>query len=185
MIENTSVRRFPLSRQRGYTGFLPTAILLSLTPGCPPVVVDDNGNDNQPQAASAEIGYMEQGTTNYTRVEDGEVMPLFTSGQGGSHMFVVLRADGFPVDDVGDAEITVRQYITLASDERVLHDFTQQVPFSRIDNGQIAAAERIVIFAARPEEVNGQIVNILFTLTSVEDPTIAATIEQTLLMTLR
>jgi len=158
---------------------------LALLTGCPSATPVDNTNDNQPVAASAEIGYTDEGGVSYTPVSDGEVMPLFTSGQGGSHMFAVIRAAGFPVDESGNAEVTLHQYATLAPDAIVVHDFTQVVTFSRLDNGQITTPERIVIFNALPEDVDGQLITITFNLTSVADPTITTTLQQTLLMQLQ
>lgn len=159
-------------------------LYLTLICGCPAGGDNgnENGNDNQPDPASAEIGYTDESGLNYTVVGDGEVMPLFTSGQGGSHMFVVLHATGFPVDENGNAEINVDQLVTLGEDGRVLHDFDAQVTFSSLEDGVLTTPERIVIFDAAPDQVDGQILSIDFVLTSVADPTVTASIQQTLLM---
>jgi len=166
------------------TSYLLGLLALTLTPGCPPTVVDGNTNDNEPTAATAEIGYTDEAGLNYAVVGNGEVMPLFTSGQGGSHMFAVLRASGFPVDENGNAEINVDQIITLDPGGRILHDFSSQVTFSSLEVGQLTTLERIVVFEASPDDVNGQSINIAFLLTSVADPTVSAVIQQSLLMQL-
>lgn len=158
---------------------------LMLVPGCPPPAIDGNTNDNEAAAAAAEIGYTDANGENYTVVGDGEVMPLFTSGQGGSHMYAVLRASGFPVDEDGNAEINVAQVVTLVSNAQELHRFSTQVTFTSLDDGQLTTLERIVIFDAPPEAVDGQVLAIDFLLSSVSDPTVSARIQQTLLMQLQ
>jgi len=160
-------------------------LLASLLAGCPAAPVDDGGNDNLPPTGlTVEIGYTDETGLNYQVIPDGGVMPLFTIGQGGSHMFATLRATGFPVDEFGTANINLDEFVTLGPDQRVIHNLSEPVTFFSIADDGVEVQSRRIVFDALPTEVDGQLISVEFTLTSVADPTINARITQTLLMDL-
>ncbi len=144
----------------------------------------DGDNANCPPMLAAELGFTDDETLAYTRIEDGGVMPLFTGGQGGSHIFATLRATGFPTEADGTAQIRIRQRVTLESDGRVLNEFSQIVPFQPAPDGSVEVRSRFVFLDAFPRDIDGETILVDFTLTSAVDETVTAQILQTLLVDL-
>jgi hypothetical protein len=138
-----------------------------------------------PMAATAELGYTDIEDSTYLTVGNGATMPLFTGGQGGSHIFATVRATGFPLTPEGKAVIQLAQRVTMPAGGMVLHDFTQTVTFEPIGSGMFEIASRFVFLDALPADLQGKTANVSFVLTSLDDPATAAQIDQTVLLQLQ
>ncbi len=145
----------------------------------------DCQNGMDPMEPTAELGYTDPADDSYVAVPDGATMPLFTGGQGGSHIFATVRASGFPTASDGKATIQLAQSVTLSGSGEVLHDFTQTVTFEPIGNGVFEIAERFVFLDAVPVDLHGRNAGIDFVLTSLEEPDMTARISQTVLLELQ
>lgn len=175
-------RRTPRVRAALFVGLLSSLGLVAL-PGCPPAA--DDGEPNQPsEPASAELGFTDFESGAYARVSDGGVMPLFTGGQGGSHIFATLRARGFPAAENGIARIQLAEVVTRADTSEVLHDFTQTIDFAPRDDGAVEVTSRFVFLDALPDDLDGTAATVRFVLTSADDAAIGAAIEQTIVLDL-
>jgi hypothetical protein len=148
---------------------------------------DNTSNDNQSAQVSAVFGYTDllDPDTPFIQVGDAEIMPLFAGSQGGSHIFVTLRVDGFPETEPGEARIRVAEVVTLNSDGRVLHDFEQVVRFEQAEDGYMEIVTRFVFLDATPGEIAGEVVSVVFTLTSTADEQISTQIAQSILLELQ
>ncbi len=170
-----------------YRGTL-TTLTLALFTGCtvPPAGNGNtNNNDNNGDSPSVQFGFTDDNAV-FTAVGDDEVMPLFTGGQGGSHFFVTLRTSHFPLEDNGDALISIDQSVTLESDGRVLHSLEQVVlRFVPGANGVAEVQSRFVFLDAQPNELDGQTAAIDFVLTSAEDPQVSVQVAQSVVMQLQ
>lgn len=155
---------------------------VALSNGCTTGPVDGPPPPPPPPAVTAELGYTDQLTGAYNRVGEGEVMPLFTAGQGGSHFFATYRVTGFPVEADGSAEILVDQFVMLAETGSVLHDFDQPVLFQTNAAEILEVPSRLVFLNGLPFFLNEQVVNVDFTLTSVADPKVSARIQQSVML---
>ena len=129
-----------------------------------------------------EIGFTDLDSGTYRVITDGQVMPLFTAFQGGSHIFVTLRATGFPDTEDGAVNVVVAQIVTRLDSGDVLNEFTQTIPFTEIDESRIERESRFVFLDATPEDIDGQTVMLSFTLTAQEDDSIVAGITQTVVL---
>jgi hypothetical protein len=145
---------------------------------------NNDNNDNNGDLPSVEFGFTDDNGV-FTAVGDDEVMPLFTSGQGGSHFFVTLRTTHFPLEDNGDALISMDENVTLESDGRVLHNLEQVVRFVPGANGVAEVQSRFVFLDALPNELDGQTAAIDFVLTSAEDPQASVRVTQSVVMQLQ
>ncbi len=134
---------------------------------------------------TAELGYTDLDNNTFTPVPDGATMPLFTGGQGGSHIFATVRASGFPAGEDGKATIQLAQNVTLSDSGAVLHDFTQTVSFEPIGGGLFEIASRFVFLDAVPTDLHGQNADIDFVLQSLDQPEITAQINQTVRLELQ
>jgi hypothetical protein len=174
----------PRARRRSRR-FAPSSfVLAALLPlgGCPQSGgIDESG---QPVPPSAELGYTDAVAGVFVAVADGGVMPLYTGGQGGSHIFVTIRAQGFPTDAVGNATIVVDEAVTLVDSGQVLHDFAQTVGFSRTD-GAVEIQNRFVFLDALPDNLDGQRATLDFTLSSAGGEGVQANVTQTVELDLR
>ena len=174
-------------------GTVVTTVMLAI--GCiPPPPVSDGGADcaldatcDQGQVPSpapqVEIGFTDSTDDTYKVVDNGGAMPLFTALQGGSHIFVTLRAAGFPNATGGEASVVLAQRVTLLNGD-LLHDFTQITRFTEIDGGFIELESRFVFLDALPEDIDGQTAILSFTLTAVEDESVVADLTQNVVLEL-
>jgi len=144
----------------------------------------DGGGTDDPPPVKAELGYTDQETGIYTPVGDGEVMPLFSSGQGGSHIFATLRATGFPTAEDGGADIALVEDIRLASSGISVHDFSEIVRFETTPDGHLEAASIFMFLQILPFIADGQTVDVAISLTSAEDMEVTAQIAQTVVLSL-
>ncbi len=132
---------------------------------------------NQPLGEpTAELGFTNLQSETYSPILDGDVMPLFTGGQGGSHIFATIRITNFPANGNGQAEVLISQLVQRSDDGTVVHQFDQQVDFQPIGNGVFEEASRFVFLEAIPAELHLQEVEIVFQLTSVPQPETSAEI---------
>lgn len=125
-----------------------------------------------------EIGYTDDQTNDYAPTPDGSIMPIFTFGQGGSHMFVTLRVAGLDVPPDGTLEVSYE--ITHTDDDSELSAFSQLTQFSALGEGAFEASRRVIFLSAFPEVLHGDIVRCSFVVTSPDDVTQSVTIEQEL-----
>lgn len=167
------------NRRAAYLAAVCVMLPLTLAGSCVP------SNDETTGPAAVEFGFTDEGSGDFVPVAEGEVMPLFTGGQGGSHIFVTLRASGFPIDSDGKAGIVVAEIVSLADSGVVLHDFTQTVAFNEIGNGQAEIRSRFVFLDALPEDLDQKTAIVDFTLSSAADPSIRAQVSQTIRLDLR
>ena len=130
-----------------------------------------------------EVGFTDLDSGTYRVITDGQVMPLFTAFQGGSHILVTLRATGFPHAE-GGTDVEVAQTVTLLDTGDVLNEFTQVLPFAAIEESRIERESRFVFLDALPKDIDGQTVMLSFTLTAQEDHSIVAGINQTVVLEL-
>ncbi len=129
-----------------------------------------------------EIGFTELDSGAYRVITDGQVMPLFTAFQGGSHIYVTLRALGFPYSEGGTVDVEVAQIVTLLDTGAVLNEFTQTIEFTEIEESRIERESRFVFLEAVQADLDGQTVTLSFTLTAQEDDSIVAGINQTVVL---
>ena len=129
-----------------------------------------------------EVGFTDLDSGTYRVITDGQVMPLFTAFQGGSHIFVTLRAAGFPHTEDGTVDVVVAQIVTRLDSGDVLNEFIQTIPFTAIEESRIERESRFVFLDATPEDLDGQTVMLSFTLTEPEDGSIFASITQTVVL---
>jgi hypothetical protein len=163
--------------------YLVSGLALASQAGCPQPT--DGGDPNVPsEPASAELGFTDFESGAYARVSDGGVMPLFTGGQGGSHIFATLRARGFPAGENGIVRIALAEIVTRADTSEVLHDFTQTIDFAPRDDGAVEVTSRFVFLDALPDDLDGVTTAVRFVLTSAEDSAITTTIEQMIVLDL-
>lgn len=141
-----------------------------------------DGKCNQASSSAAEIGYTDPAGV-YQEIKDGDNMPLFNMNQGGSHLYVTVRATGFPPPMEGVVGITLRQRVEVPELMEVPHDFTANLPFTPIEDGRIEFPRRFVFFAIRPFELDGKDAVVTFTLTAFDDPTISVVVERMVVLT--
>lgn len=146
---------------------------------------DGNTNGSGEPKAIAVLGYTDPLSRAFTPVADGEVMPLYTGGQGGSHIFVTVRINGFPASDEGYASVRLDEVVTLESDGRVLHDIEQVVRFLPVADNTMEISSRFVFLDAVPTTINGRVAIVDFGLTSEADPAVTARIRQSILLDLQ
>jgi hypothetical protein len=154
-----------------------------LSGGCPPVEMDPNAGGGQDMTdetpdPSVELGFTEALSDTYTRVGPDEVMPFFTSGQGGSHIFATIRATGFPIDDAGMSSIALTEIVVLSDTGQELHNFTQTVAFEQVAGDMVEVASRFVFLSALPRDLEGRLASVTLTLVSTTDPTRIANLIQ-------
>ncbi len=128
-----------------------------------------------------EIGFTDLDSGTYRVITDGQVMPLFTAFQGGSHIYVTLRATGFPYSE-GGTDVEVAQTVTLLETGDVLNEFSQVLPFAEIEESRIERESRFIFLDALQSDIDGQTVMLSFTLTAREDDSIVAGINQTVVL---
>ena len=143
--------------------------------GCP----DPMMNDPDP-VPTAELGYTDLTTDAYSPVPNGATMPLYTGGQGGSHIYATLRATGFPAGGDGTVSIQLAQTATRVSNGTLLHDFAQPVVFVPLGDGQFEVKSRFVFLDALPADLDGQAVHFVFVLTATDQPDKTVRIDETL-----
>jgi hypothetical protein len=135
-----------------------------------------------PADPTVEFGFTDADTLSFVPVLEGETMPLFSSGQGGSHIFVTLRVTGFPVAPQGITEILIDEKITREFDQFVLHDFEQVVSFTPSPDGPLEVQSRFVFLDSIPREVDGQSVFVEFTLTSTMDDSVSVNVSRSIIV---
>lgn len=145
---------------------------------------NDNTNSNSSQA-TAVLGFTNPTTTAFQVIGHGETMPLFTGGQGGSHLFVTIRATGFPRSADDSATIRVAQFVELGATGQELHNFEQAVRFAPLSDDTSEVASRFVFLDAVPSSLDGELANLAFELTSTTDDQVSVTIMQTVVLDLQ
>ena len=148
----------------------------------PNEVCEDSSCVTSPKP-KVEIGFTDLDSGTYRVITDGQVMPLFTAFQGGSHILVTLRATGFPHAE-GGTDVEVAQTVTLLDTGDVLNEFTQVLPFAAIEESRMERESRFVFLDALPKDIDGQTVMLSFTLTAQEDHSIVAGVNQTVVLEL-
>ena len=128
-----------------------------------------------------ELGFTDLDSGAYRVITDGQVMPLFTAFQGGSHIYVTLCATGFPYSE-GGTDVEVAQTVTLLETGDVLNEFSQVLPFAEIEESRIERESRFIFLDAVRADIDGQTVMLSFTLTAQEDDSIVAGITQTVVL---
>lgn len=146
--------------------------------GCPPPAGDDPNDGTNELPPSVEIGYIDEVAGTYRRVGEGEVMPLYVGFQGGSHIFVTLRATGFPTDQDGKASIVITERVTRTGTPVVLSDFSQTVLFSLNGDGVLELPSRFVFLDSPTADINDTDAVLSFTLALESDPQVAAQVTQ-------
>ncbi|MCB9851010.1 MAG: hypothetical protein H6817_09950 [Phycisphaerales bacterium] len=136
-------------------------------PGCtaggPNPDGDGDMNSNGPDPVDSkvvEIGYTDLDSEVYAALGEGATMPLFTAFQGGSHVYVTIRARGFPMD-AGDAtDLSLEEIIRVVATDEIIHQFSQVVSFSAIDADTLEVASRFMFLNATPDELDGATVRV-------------------------
>lgn len=145
-----------------------------------------NGVEPIPTDTTAELGFTSLVSQAYTTVPDGGTMPLFTGGQGGSHIFATLRITGFSANVNGTVDIELTQTVTRTSDGTLLHpEFLQAVEFAPIGNDVFELPSRFVFLDALPEDLDMQSVEIEFRLRAAAQPSVSAEVQQTVILQLQ
>lgn len=169
----------------GWSGRTLAAVcLIALAIGGCPEPGNDGGNAD-PTPAAFEIGYTDESTGTYSIVRGGEIMPLFTGGQGGSHIYATLRATGFPAKADGTADVLLVERVTATATGAVLHDFQQRVNLRPLAGGTFELRSRFVFLDALPEVIDGVQARLEFSLTSELDPSRTASVTQVVILDLR
>lgn len=150
------------------------ALTLTLVGGCPPDMMDPMVGP-----LSADFGFTDEADDSYTSVGQGEVMPLFAGFQGGSHVFVTLRASGFPTDSAGKASIRLAQRVARAGSGVALSEFSQDVMFERNAEGVLELADRFIFLDAATPDIDETDAVMTFTLTSISNPAMTTTVTRT------
>lgn len=146
----------------------------------PNEVCEDSSCATSPEPR-VELGFTDLDSGAYRAIADGQVMPLFTAFQGGSHIYVTLRATGFPHSE-GGTDVEVAQTVTLLDTGVVLNEFSQVLPFAEIEESRIERESRFIFLDAFQANIDGQTVILSFTLTAQEDDSIVAGITQTVVL---
>lgn len=147
-----------------------------------------NNNDNMngiPSPATAVLGFTNPTTNAFQVIGPGESMPLFTGGQGGSHLFVTMRATGFPRSADGTTSIRVAQFVELGSTGQELHNFEQAIRFEPLSDDTSEVVSRFVFLDAVPSTLDGELANLEFELISSTDDQVSVTIVQTVVLDLQ
>lgn len=129
---------------------------------------------------AVEFGYTDNQTDTYAALGEGDSMPYFTLGQGGSHMFVTIRAAGVTPGPGGTLDITY--IMTRQTDGSVLSGFNESTEFSPVEDGILEANRRLVLISEFPNAINGAGAVLLVRVTSPTDPAQSASIEQPLVL---
>ena len=140
--------------------------------------MDDPGEP----APAVEFGYTDDVTEAYVPVAAGEVMPLYQGFQGGSHIFVTLRATGFEPDESGQVAMVLSQRVTVNDGARVLSDFPQEISFSEVADGVVELRSRFIFLDSVTSDIEGATALITFALVDAADPNRIARIEQTVVL---
>jgi hypothetical protein len=141
-------------------------------------------------APAVEFGYTDSATGSYRRIGEGEVMPLFTAGQGGGHVYLTIRLRGFGPPRDGIVAAYVSQNVVLVEDGGVLelHDFTQigALPFHETEEGSgvYQLVSRFIFLDVVPSYIEGQPLLFTFTVTRSDAPTTQITLEQNMVVEL-
>ncbi len=135
-----------------------------------------------------EIGYTNSATGGYRVIGEGGIMPLFTAGQGGGHVFVTLRLTGFgpPMDGIVGAIVSQRVVLVEEGGIQVLHDFTQSgaLPFRETEpgSGVYELMSRFVFLDVVPTFIDRRPLLFTFTATQFDNAAITATLEQNIIV---
>lgn len=133
--------------------------------------------------ARVEVGFTDEDTDEYSIVSDGAVMPIFTFGQGGAHMFATLRVTGIAPDDDGTLLVT---YIMIdQADSSALAGFEEVTDFVSLGENTFEAKRRIVFISRFPEVIDGATVDLRVIVESPTDSEERVSIEQSLLLEFR
>lgn len=174
--------RFGGSR-RLVAALLPFAALFGGCPSQPPAS-DDGSTDATPAARVVEVGYTALGDGTYHKVASGEPIPMYTALQGGSHIYVTLRVSGFPEPVNQQLKVKLVQRVTLNGTGAVLNDFAQTVTFHQLADGRVELRSRFVFLSELPENLDGRMADLSFTLTAEPDPTAVAEVAQPVMLDL-
>jgi Cys-rich repeat protein len=131
-----------------------------------------------------EMGFTEDDES-YRLISDGDVMPFFAGNQGGSHIFPTFRVGGFPNVEDGRLNLEIDENVTLVADGSLLSSFRQITQFEEIEDGVLELQRRFVFLSGSPTGLNGQQVNVRFSLTSVDDDAFSAEVMLTVELELR
>jgi hypothetical protein len=126
---------------------------VSCVPACATGKSCADGSCTPVDEPQIQFGVTDEDPGVFTPISEGGDMPIFTFGQGGSHMFVTIRAAGF---DVGDEQMLEITYIMFWQvDNSALSGFAEITGFSPIGNGVFEARRRIVFISEFPEALDG------------------------------
>lgn len=144
-----------------------------------------DGNPDPTTPATVEVGFTDADTSEYTALADGDTMPLFTALQGGSHIFTTLRAEGFTPRDDGRVRVELVERVRVVATNELVHDLTTTAILSPIGDDVFEGASIFMFLNALPEDLDGQLVAVEFTLTAEDDDDRSAMIQQTLRLELQ
>lgn len=135
---------------------------------------------------TAELGYTDPGTGQYTPVEAGTPVPFYAGFQGLSELFVTVRVSGLAQLDLQTPIFEIGQTVRMADSGFVIHEFTQAaVVFESLSADEAELAERRMILDAAFSTLDGQEVDVLISLAmTMEGRTISAAIDQRMTLAL-
>lgn len=118
--------------------------------------------------AEVQFGFTNEDTGEFTPITDGGVMPIFTFGQGGSHMYITVRAAGFEVPE--DQTLSVTYILFWQVDGSALSGYEEIIEFSPLGDGVYEAQRRIVFISEFPEVADGTAADLTIIVESLENP---------------
>lgn len=118
--------------------------------------------------AEVQFGFTNEDTGEFSPIVDGGVMPIFTFGQGGSHMYITVRAAGFEVPD--DQTLSVTYILFWQVDGSALSGFEEIIEFTPLGDGVYEAQRRIVFISEFPEVADGTAADLTIIVESLENP---------------
>ena len=115
----------------------------------------------------------------YQCLNDGDMLSVFTSGQGGIHLFVSIRGTGFPPDvSIG----ITRSGVMVDNGDIAVYAYTQNELFTDIGDGVDQKLNYLVGLFMAPGYADGRLADLTFTVTDHNDPNNTATVTTRVLL---
>jgi hypothetical protein len=161
------------------------AILLAaaLLTGCGETDEGTTGPDDGGATPALEIGFTDPDDNSYRTVGHLGDMPVYRGFQGGSHLFVTLRAQGLTADDQGQALLLMEESLEVAAGGNMLGELTSQVAFQHLGSALFELSMHFMFLDAVVTDLDNKDVYLAFRLASTDGATLYA--ERRQLVTLR
>lgn len=131
-------------------------------------------------AAGPDVEYGQANSGAYAKVAEGGEVQVFHGSQGGIHTFLSMRFSGFPEETTFSF---VRRIVLTDSGEEILPEATIPLNFvSQLEDGTYEVLDYFEFLVGVPGDADGREATVTITVFDRDDPSVSATIEQTVVL---